>query len=201
MRLGAIGEHWLGAARGVQNFVFLAIGTGIAMGIVVNGQLVHGANWAAGEVGYMLVPGIPEAPLRRGEPGALESVIGGEGIRSQWLHSLNGKHTSPQSNLTATEIFERAHAGDPLAKSVLDRTARMLASAVYNISLILNSSLFVLGGGVGVSMLLRDATQRILKKYNSPPKLTLSGLGQDAQLMGTIRLALDKAESGVRLSE
>ena len=203
VRLGAIGEHWLGAARGVRNFVFLAIGTGIAMGIFVNGQLVHGADWAAGEVGYMLVPGAPEPTLRRGKPGALESVIGGEGIKSQWLHSRNGKGTSLQSNLTATEIFDRAHTGDPLAKSVLDRTARILASAVYNISLILNSSLFVLGGGVGVNVSLRDATQRVLKRYNSlvPPKLALSGLGQDAQLMGTIRLALDKAESGVGLTK
>ncbi|MGA8272658.1 MAG: ROK family transcriptional regulator [Candidatus Sulfotelmatobacter sp.] len=203
VRLGAIGEHWLGAARGVRNFVFLAIGTGIAMGIFVNGQLVQGADGAAGEVGYMLVPETPELTRRRGKPGALESVIGGEGIKSQWRHSRNGKGASFQSNLSATEIFDRAHAGDPLAKSVLDRTARILASAVYNTSLILNSSLFVLGGGVGVNVPLRDATQRMLKRYNSlvPPKLALSGLGQDAQLMGTIRLALDKAESGVRLAE
>jgi glucokinase len=203
VRLGAIGEHWQGAARGVRNFVFLAIGTGIAMGTFVNGQLVHGADWAAGEVGYMLVPGTPETPLRRGEPGALESVIAGEGIKSQWLHSRNGRGSSFPSNLTATEIFERAQTGDPLAKSVLDRTARLLASAVYNISLVLNSSLFVLGGGVGVNKPLRDATQRILKQYTSPvpPKLVLSGLRQDAQLMGTIRLALDKAESGLGLTE
>ena len=198
VRLGAIGEHWLGAARGLLNFVFLAIGTGIAMGIFVNGQLVHGTDWAAGEVGYMLVPGTSDAPVGQGEPGALECVIGGEGIRSQWLHSLNGKRASSQSNLTATEIFDRARK-DPRAKSVLDRTARMLATAVYNISLVLNSALFVLGGGVGVNIALRDATQRFLKRYNSPapPKLALGGLGQDAQLMGAIRLALDTAESGV----
>lgn len=196
VRLGAIGEHWQGAAHGVRNFVFLAIGTGIAMGAFVNGQLVHGADWAAGEVGYMLVPGTPETPLRRGEPGALESVIGGEGIKAQWLHSRSGNGSSFPSNLTATEIFDRAHTGDPLAKTVLDRTAGLLASAMYNISLVLNSSLFVLGGGVGVNIPLREATQRILKRYHSPvpPRLVLSRLGQDAQLMGTIRLALDKAE-------
>ena len=80
VKLAAIGEHWMGSARGNRNFVFLAIGTGIAAGIFVNGQLVRGKNCAAGEVGYMVVPGTPEAPVKRGMPGSLESVIGGERI-------------------------------------------------------------------------------------------------------------------------
>jgi glucokinase len=199
VRVAAIGENWHGAARGVDDFVFLAIGTGIAAGIFVNGQLVRGKDWAAGEVGYMLVPGAPEEAAKRGEPGSLESVIGGEGVKLQWL---NFRRTRSQSepDLSATEIFDRAQAGDPLAKSILDRSARMLAYAVYNLSLVLNSSLFVLGGGVGMSIPLLESTRRILRQYKEPvrPKLALSALGQDAQLMGTIRLALDLAESGNR---
>lgn len=201
VRLGAIGEHWLGAARGIENFVFLAIGTGIATGIFVNGQLVYGNDWAAGEVGYMLVPGVPEAAVKRGAPGSLESVIGGEGIRTQWLNARNGSG-EPTGNLNATEIFARAQTGDLIAKSILDRTARVLAYAVYNISLVLNSSLFVLGGGVGANTVLLDATRRVLEQYTAPtrPKLALGGLGKDAQLMGTIRLALDRAESAIGLA-
>ena len=84
VRLAAIGENWRGAARGVSNFTFLAIGTGIAAGIFVNGQVVRGGNWSAGEVGYMMVPGTTEAAANPGTPGALESVIGGEGIKLQW---------------------------------------------------------------------------------------------------------------------
>ena len=60
VRMAALGEHWLGAARGVDDFVFLAIGTGIAAGIFANGKLVHGVNCTAGEVGYMYVPGATE---------------------------------------------------------------------------------------------------------------------------------------------
>jgi glucokinase len=99
-------------------------------------------------------------------------------------------------NLTATEIFERARAGDLAAEGVLNHSARVLAYAVYNISLVLNCALFILGGGVGMSMSLRDATQRFLDKYNEPvqPKLMVSSLGQDAQLVGAIRLALSKAD-------
>jgi glucokinase len=197
VRLAAIGENWRGAARGVSDFTFLAIGTGIAAGIFVNGQLVRGRNWSAGEVGYMLVPGTTGAAAKRGTPGSLEGIIGGEGIKLQWTNARNGTRDSLPLNLTATEIFECAKTGNPLAKDVLYRSARILAYAVYNISLVVNSSFFVLGGGVGASATFLEATRRVLRSYNEPvrPKLTLSTLGQDAQLIGTIRLALDTAES------
>jgi glucokinase len=195
VRMAALGEHWVGAARGVDDFVFLAIGTGIAAGIFANGKLIHGANWTAGEVGYMYVPGATEEPARPGVPGSLERAIGGDGIPQKWFEACKAERGS--KNLTATEIFTRASAGDPLAKSVLDHTAQLLAYAVYNISLVLDSSLFVLGGGIGVSMPLRDATERVLDQYQEPsrPKLVVSSLGKDAQLMGAIRLALRKAQT------
>ena len=199
VKIAAIGESWLGAARGIGNFVFLAIGTGIAAGIFVNGQLLNGTEWAAGEVGYLIVPGTPETAAKRGTPGSLESVIGGEGIQQQWLCSRDRRRAPLSPELSATEIFEQAQTGDSLAKSVLERSARILAYAVYNISVVLNCSLFVLGGGVGMSAPLRDATQRILNQYNEParPKLTISTLGPDAQLIGAIRLALLTAESRI----
>src|SRR5712692_9437630 len=119
VRLAAIGENWTGAARGIGNFVFLAIGTGIAAGIFANGKLVHGTDWTAGEIGYMHVPGTPEQAAKQGEPGSLESTIGGEGVRQQWLRCCNGTGVPLTQDLTATEIFEHAHAGDVLAESVL----------------------------------------------------------------------------------
>jgi glucokinase len=199
VRTGAIGENWIGAARGVDNFVFLAIGTGIAAGVFANGRLIRGTDWTAGEVGYMHVPGTPEEAAAHGTPGSLESVIGGEGIRMQWLRSCNGTHVAATRKLTATEIFQRAGAGDLTAEGVLNHSAKVLAYAVYNISLVLNCTLFILGGGVGMSIPLRDATQRFLDKHSEPvqPKLVVSGLGQDAQLMGAIRLALSKAEKSI----
>ena len=194
VRLAAIGEHWTGVARGIRNFVFLAIGTGIAAGIFANGELIYGTDWTAGEIGYMHVPGAPERAAKQGEPGSLESVIGGEGIRQQWLRCCNGTGDSSICDLSATEIFERACTGDVSAERVLNQSAQVLGYAVYNISLVLNCELFVLGGGVGMSLPLRDATQRILEQYNAParPKLIISSLGRDAQLVGAIRLALNK---------
>jgi glucokinase len=193
VKLAAIGESWIGTARGVQNFVFLAIGTGIAAGVVVNGQLLHGPQCIAGEVGYLIVPGTPESPVGRAAPGSLESTIGGEGIRQHWQRICkNG-----QRDLTATEIFGLAMTGDRLAKNVLEQSARILAYAIHNMSTVLNSSLFVLGGGVGTHKALLAATRRILQPYTQPsrPRLISSAFGADAQLIGAVRLALDTAES------
>src|SRR5580704_1660165 len=81
----AIAESQIGVGQGIRDFVFLAVGTGIGAGIVLNGRLFHGMNWSAGEIGYMLVPGTSVEPVETGEPGALESIVGGEGIKSQWL--------------------------------------------------------------------------------------------------------------------
>jgi glucokinase len=194
VRMAALGEHWMGGARGISDFVFLAIGTGIAAGIFANGTLLQGADCTAGEVGYLYVPGASELVAQLGTPGSLESTIGGDGIRQQWQEA--GRSSAHSKHLNATEVFDLALTGDSLAKVVLDRSARLLAYAVYNISLVLNPSLFVLGGGVGMNRALRDATDAVLQRHREPaqPKLVISSLGQDAQLMGAIRLALDTVE-------
>ena len=199
VRLGAVGERWKGSARGLDNFVFLAIGTGIAAGICVNGELLHGPEFAAGEVGYLVVPGTPEVGVREGTPGPLESVIGGEGIKAQWRQFTQRMYGEALSDLSATDIFDRAMDGDEHARRVLDRTAKILAHAVYNISVVLNCPHFILGGGVGTSAILRDAAESVLQSYTEParPKLSLSSLGPEAQLIGAVRLALDAAEKRI----
>ena len=197
VNLAALGESWAGAAKGTRDFVFLAIGTGIGAGIVLNGQLFRGMGWAAGEIGYMLVPGASDEPAERGKPGALESVIGGEGIKTQWQHLWRKESTTLPRELTATEVFDGALAGDALAQTLLHQAARMLADAIYNMSLVLNCPLFVLGGGVGMHTALGDATRHHMERWNlrAQLQLTRSVLGPDAQLMGAIRLALDTATS------
>jgi glucokinase len=197
VNLAAIGESWVGAAKGTRDFVFIAIGTGIGAGIVLNGRPFRGAGWTAGEIGYILVPGIPDMPHIQGEPGALESMIGGEGIKAQWQNLWRAEGTALPRNLTATEIFDHALAGDPLARTILDQSARLLSHAIVNIDMVLNCPLFVLGGGVGIHRAFRDATEALLKQRNmrAQPQLVCSALGAEAQLMGALRLALDTAST------
>jgi glucokinase len=196
VNLAAIGEHRGGAAQGNDDFVFLAIGTGVGAGIVLNGRLHRGCNWGAGEVGYMLVPGTSEAPIERGGPGALEGIVGGEAIKTQWQDRWSADLTTLPRDATATQIFDHALQSNSLAQEVLQFASRTLAYAIYNISLILNSPLFVLGGSVGIHPAFCDTTRLALheRRARFQPELIPSALGGDAQLTGAIFLALDTAE-------
>ncbi len=199
----AIGEQAFGAAHGAADFVFLAIGTGIGAGIVLNGQVHRGSIWTAGEIGYMLVPGTSETPVEPGQPGALEAVAGGEGIKAQWKAGWNASLTTLPQDAAPTQIFDHAQQGNPLAKEVLQRAAKTLAYAIYNTSLILNSPLFVLGGSVGLHPALAEATRLVLKQRRTrmEPEVICSALGADAQLLGAIYLALATASRATGLAE
>jgi predicted NBD/HSP70 family sugar kinase len=196
VNLAALGEGWLGAAQHVSEFVFLGIGTGVGAGIVLNRQIFRGVKWNAGEVGYMLVPGTLETKHETGRPGALEEMIGGEGIQAQWRILWNENATALPSSLLATEIFDHAVQGDALAQTILAQTARILFYAIYNIWSVLNCPLFVLGGGIGVHPALLHEVNRLLTEWqmDSSLQLTHSLLGRDAQLFGALRFALDTAE-------
>jgi glucokinase len=202
VNLAAIGELRAGGAQGGTDFIFLAIGTGIGAGIVLNGDVHRGSIWTAGEIGYMLVPGTSDAPVKRGEPGALESLVGGEGIRQQWQSRWSPNATTLPRGATATQIFDHALESNSLAQEILQLAARTLAYAIYNISLILNSPLFVLGGSVGIHPALGDATRLVLDGLSErvQPTLTCSALGADAQLVGAIFLALRTANKQTALA-
>jgi glucokinase len=195
----AIAEYQIGAAQGVRDFVFIAVGTGIGAGIVLNGRLFHGMNWSAGEIGYMLVPGTSVKPVERGEPGALEDIVGGEGIKAQWRGAWREELTQLPRELVATEIFDHAAAGDVLAQTVLYRSAQTLGYAIYNLAVVLNCPLFVLGGSVGLHPVFWKATQEVLEQRDKrvQPKLVRSTLGPDAQVSGAVCLAIEAAFSRV----
>jgi predicted NBD/HSP70 family sugar kinase len=191
VNLAALGESCFGAGRGLPELVFLAIGTGVGAGIILKGELFQGSAWTAGEVGYMLVPGISEERPALGKPGGLEEMVGGEGLRAQWQSIWSSERTQLPRELTATQIFDAAVGGDLPANGLLDRAARTLAYVVCNIALILNTPLFVLGGTVGLHAALRDRAQVVVDMHarRLRPHLVLSALGGDAQLMGALRLA------------
>jgi glucokinase len=202
VNLAAIGELSAGAAQDNSDFVFLAVGTGIGAGIVLNGQLHRGSIWTAGEIGYMLVPGVSEAPVERGKPGALEGFVGGEGIKAQWQSRWSNDLTTLPSDASPTQIFDHALEGNALAQQVLELAGRTLAYAIYNVSLILNSPLFVLGGSIGIHPALSDACRVVLdeRRARVQTRLVCSTLGADAQLVGAVFLAIETAQTALAAS-
>jgi predicted NBD/HSP70 family sugar kinase len=196
----AVGERWRGAAQGVDDFVFLAIGTGIGAGIFIRAELYHGADWSAGEVGYLRVPGTRNTGVALDKPGALETLVGGHGIERAWrkaCEATNGK-TKLDHNLKPTEVFALAESGNAVANKILVESAQILSDAISNISVVLDSSLVVLGGGIGTSQPLFEEVRYLLENNEfACPRLAISILGEDAQLYGVLRLALDRVEESL----
>jgi len=132
-------------------------------------------------------------------PGSLESVIGGNGIEKAWRQMCKKPlRNGHNANLKPTQVFELAQQGDLRARKLLQTTAQVLAHAVANISVLLNTSLIVLGGAIGSSEPLLRATRELLDRNQvARPRLAISLLREDAQLYGAIRLAVNRVESSL----
>lgn len=197
--LAAVGEFAVGVAAGVQNFIFVALGTGVGAGIFLRGALHHGANWSAGEIGYLPILGESHGKVRMRETGQLERIIGGAGIEARWQQLLARcrRASNPElMALHAPEILNLADRGDPRAAEVLDTTAHLLSDALSTIALFFNPELIVLGGGIGSHPALCKATEAFLRRHDfAVPELRSSSLGTEAQLRGAISLSLIGAEA------
>lgn len=145
------GEAWVGAARGARHAVAFTLGTGIGGGIIVDGQLVHGASDVAGEIGHMTI----ETNGRRcgcGNDGCLEAYASGPAIARRAAEAIeagaeSSLRTTPLA-VTAETVFQAAADGDPLALEVVQDTARYLGVGVANLINILNPEVVVICGGV-----------------------------------------------------
>lgn len=201
INLAAVGEYRRGAAMGVENFVFVAIGTGVGAGIFLGGKLHHGAQWCAGEIGYFGVSGQERKPMQVRRTGQLESIIGGSGIEQHWLGLLSAHPSSANSELARLRpdaIFDLARDGDPLARKTLNFAAGLLADAVADISLLLNPELVVLGGGVGAHPELCRSTAALVERHEfAKPQLRSSALGTRAQLFGAISVSIAAATASL----
>jgi glucokinase len=170
----AYGEYVYGAAKGRKDLVYLTVSTGIGGGIIVNGELVYGRNYSAGEVGHMVV--LPDGPpCGCGRRGCVEALASGSAIareakalllkegqggsgRTGLLWEMTG---GDPERLTAKEVGKAAAQGDPLALSVLEKAFRYLGIALGNLVNLLNPEIIVIGGGVAAMgpLLFRPAIQ------------------------------------------
>jgi glucokinase len=197
--LAAVGEHWRGSATGVDDFLFIALGTGVGAGIFLRGRLHHGANWSAGEIGYAAVNGQSRQALEVRATGQLERAIGGLAIEAEWRRLLSRDRRSNGSELEklrASEIFDLAVDGDRVAAQVVQYASQILADCIVQMSLTLDPSVVILGGGVGSHPELCKATEKLLARNEfAKPQVRSSSLGTQAQLYGAICLSLIASEA------
>ncbi len=194
VNLAAIGEKWFGLARGVSTMVFIAVGAGIGMGIVIDDQVVRGAHGGAGEIGYLPLAGDPFDPRHRLH-GGLEDEIGAAGI----VATFNERRTGDDPELSAAqEVFELAAQGNTAARSVVDHVAARLGTAIATVSAILDPELVVLGGGIGSSpMLLSPVRGAAASLVPITARIETSLLGDRAALQGAVAMALNTARTSL----
>lgn len=187
----AVGEGWLGGAKGLKDHVFIALGTGIGSGIVLGGKLVRGRHFLAGELGY--VPMTREQLHTGGWDDCLEGIVGGRAA-ARIASELLG------ASANAGDLFSAARTGEPRASAWLAEVQDYIAIAVASVATLLDPEAIIFGGGIFAAQkesFLEPIRVSVLRCIPGKPKLLLSSMGEDAQLLGAVRLAYDKlAEAG-----
>jgi predicted NBD/HSP70 family sugar kinase len=186
VNLAALGEHEWGVGRGVDDFAYLSVGTGIGLGLVLHGELYRGAHGAAGEIAYLpLGGGDPHDPSVR-RRGLLEERAAAAGI----VRAARDLGMGPP--ISAERVFAAARRGEPVASAAVEAEARRLALAIATVAVLLDPTLIVLGGGVGRSgdLLLPPIERELRSLAPLHPRLAMSALGEDAVLFGAVATAL-----------
>jgi glucokinase len=192
--LAAIGEHFRGVAQAEDSFVFIGIGSGVGAGIFLNGQIVHGASWSAGEIGYLRIPNISSMQPSLYEFGALEQVLGGSGILRSW-NAVSNKPGQTIKLRKANKVLDLALEGHAVAQKIVLQRARLLKDVILNLSLILNPNLFVVGGDLGAHAALLQLTVEMLQESEVAVASVLpSSLGNSAVVWGGIAVSMQNSE-------
>lgn len=176
--MAAIGEAWYGDHG--ASFLFLAIGTGLGSGLILDQKLWTGRCGAAGEIGKWIMS--PDAVAQTFNYGHLELLVSGWGIENLFQGRTGVL-------LSAREIFGRMQQGDPVARSIFDDSGRALGIAVANVSNLLSLDAVVLGGGVVMpapDFWISHVRTVVREHCISSPLIRSSVLGENAVLMGAI---------------
>lgn len=190
VNLAVLGEQWLGAGQGIDHLAFIALGTGIGAGLIVNGALLRGASGAAGELGYLPFGADPfEAESLR--VGAFERVTATHGIRAAYLAATGRAAEVPA-------IFDAAATGDAAAARVLDGVARQLARAVATLGAVIAPEAVILGGSIGARPEIVAATRAELERcFPFPIRVLPSQLGNHAALSGAVAIGLTELHTAL----
>lgn len=189
--LGAIAEARLGAARGLRNLVYVRASHGLGMGVIIDGQVLHGRSGMAGELGHVVVD--PDGiPCRCGKIGCLETI----GSAAAVLAGLQPVH----GHLALRDVVARAQEGDPALQEVLAQAGRRLGSTLGVVCTLLDPEMVVVGGELahaGELLMgpLREALHaRTMSGSGGPVPVEAAALGDQAEVRGALALAVEVAQ-------
>lgn len=177
----ALGELWKGQAKDKKNVVMVTIGTGIGGSIIVNGQIVNGFNYTAGEVGYI--------PVGNSDWQSKAST-------TALIHLYQKK--SLKTNQTGRTFFTDLRSGDKVAEETFEIFVENLTKGLLTISYLLNPEILILGGGIldSKDILLPEIQSSLAKNAMDnrflPKNLVTATLGNEAGRIGAVKNFLDR---------
>lgn len=198
---GALGEWAFGAGRGVDNLVYIKVGTGIGAGLLIDGQIYRGTTGCAGEIGHVTIE--ENGPLCTcGNRGCLEALAGGRAIAQKAIFAIKAGARTTLSELpsleaiSAMDVIAAARKGDHLSQKLVQEAGYYLGTALANLINLFNPTKIVIGGGVAqVGDLLLEpvrklAKQRSLKVASQAVTITSAVLGRRSSAMGAVAQAI-----------
>jgi glucokinase-like ROK family protein len=202
--LGALGEWAYRAARGERNVAYIKVGTGIGCGLLINGQIYHGATGSAGEIGHITID--ENGPVCQcGNRGCLEAMAGGRAIALRAIEMIKkGQRTQlseiqPVERINSMDVISAARRGDLFAQQLMVDAGGHLGTAVASLVNLFNPGMVVIGGGVAqigdlfIEPIRRTVHQRSLRVASRSVRITVAVLGRRSTGMGAIVQALSFA--------
>jgi predicted NBD/HSP70 family sugar kinase len=194
VNLAAVAEAQSGAAQGVSDFVLVWVDAGVGLAIMLGGRLHHGSSGAAGEIGYLPVPGvpIPRDVSKRAKP-AFQQLAGADAVRA-----VAAEHGFAAPD--APEAVRAAVAAEAAGGPMLDELARRLALGVASTCVVLDPPLVVLAGEVGRAggaALAERVQQEVAAITLVRPRVVSTGITEEPILRGALRTALDAVRDEV----
>jgi len=194
----AVGEMWLGAARGCSDVVSVTLGTGVGGGVILDGKLWRGSHGSAGEIGHTTVDPFSGLKCKCGNIGCLELFASATAIVRMTRETISSfPETSLKSDgLTAEKVYDAGQKGDELALAVFKRMGVYLGIGLANLINLIDPQIIVITGGVvnGWDLfsgdMYRQMEERAFRTTAQQVKIAKAECGDNAGLLGAARLAL-----------
>ncbi|MGZ4161564.1 MAG: ROK family protein [Neobacillus sp.] len=203
------GEALAGSGKGYKNLICLTLGTGMAAGIMVDGTMVTGHDFFAGEIGHDSVQG-EEFLCNCGKLGCLETIASATGIGRLAAEAIRaGRKTILKSikggKITSRDVYLASLQGDRVALEIFGFVGKTLANKLVTVAFLLNPQAIVIGGGAAAAgKFLLDPIEEVFKQQYSNdhlPIICTGSLGDSAGLIGSAHLALNEYQKSILVKE
>ncbi|HEX7334500.1 MAG TPA: ROK family protein [Pyrinomonadaceae bacterium] len=193
----AVGEMWMGAARGCCDVISVTLGTGVGGGVILDGKLWRGSHGSAGEIGHTTVDPFSGLKCKCGNTGCLELFASATAIVRMTRENLSlfPDSTLKSEALTAVQVYDAGRNGDELALAVFKRFGMYLGIGLANLINLIDPQIIVISGGavngwdLFAPEMYRQVEERAFRTTAQQVKIARAECGDNAGLLGAARLA------------